>query len=66
MTLEPWTPWIWLGLTMAGLLLGGHLLMKLYRFEQEGIDHAVAGSPGTGQPGRPAPGKLDRPAGSTD
>ena len=33
MTLAQWIPWIWLAIIFAGLLLGGYLLMKLFRFE---------------------------------
>ena len=37
MTLAEWMPWIWLAFSMAGLVLGAYLLMKLFRLEMHAI-----------------------------
>jgi small conductance mechanosensitive channel len=42
MAMTLWLPWIWLALTIFGLLLGGYLLMKLFRLEMRAIIRRAA------------------------
>src|SRR5438477_5047333 len=42
MNINVWLPWIWLTLTILGLLVGGYVLMKLFRLEMRAMIQRAA------------------------